>query len=95
MRAGGSRASWGVPRSWRPSVVGVKYRVLRCGAGRGRAAGSTGGALDERARWPALGEAARSSDPRVLAEIQRRLATVPEVPGRPSPTRRRRIGSWS
>ena len=75
-------------------VMGVKYGFPGAKPGGPGAAGSTGGSLDDKSPLAALGEAARSSDPRVLAEIQRRL-TAPTVPGRPTPTRRRRIGSWS
>ena len=54
-------------------VVGVRYGFPGANRGGSGSAGSTVAALDERTPLADLGEAARSSDPRVLAVIQQRL----------------------
>jgi HEAT repeat protein len=61
-------------------VMGVKYGFPGAKRGGSGSAGSTAAALDERTPLADLGEAARNSDPRVLAVIQRRLTPASGAP---------------
>jgi hypothetical protein len=61
-------------------VMGVKYGFTGAKRGGAGSAASTVAVLDDKSPLADVGEAARNSDPRVLAVIQRRLAAHGEAP---------------
>ncbi len=62
------------------TIIGIKFAFFRgTGNGAGPAAGAVG-AIDANSPLAVVSEAARNSDPRVLPELQRRLATSPNTP---------------
>lgn len=64
------------------AVVGVMYGWHGARRGGPGSAGTASLAIGEASTLVELGEAARNSDPRVLAELERRLADSPETPRR-------------
>ncbi len=64
------------------AIIGIKYGFLGSRPGERGSRALASAVIDEKASLADLGEAARSSDPRALAEIQRRIATSPDAPRR-------------